>query len=281
MTCPSGSARRGFTLVELLVVIAIIGLLIALLLPAIQAARESARRTGCQNNLRQLGVALQTHHETFAEFPVGCLDCQLVFSGPRRLTSWRVALLPYLEEASLHELFDFTLSAFADENLPAISQQVAVFLCPSTRSDVIASTVPAWRGAAFTDYGGLYGLEGPGHSNPDFTDLQTLRETSIGVLVFEEAIQLAQITDGSSKTAIVGEMLRRRGDGDTEWANGQTLFAHEAATPINDLSGLGNDIGSPHPQGAFVAFADGHVEFLADALQQPVLNSLLTRAGND
>src|SRR5215470_16909029 len=98
---------------------------------------------------------------------------------------------------------------------------------------------------AFTDYGGIYGVEGPGHDSTDETATQWLNARSLGVFVYEEAVAAREVTDGLSQTVAVAEMLHRR-EPETEWANGQNLFAQEASTAINSNSGLGNDIGGPH-----------------------------------
>ena len=136
---------------------------------------------------------------------------------------------------------------------------------------------------AFTDYGGVYGVEGPGHDNPDLEANQGLDDQSIGVLVYEEAIAARAVTDGLSQTIAVAEMLLRRDaeGAEAEWASGHNLFAQEGSTPVNGASGLGNDIGSPHPGGASMVFCDGHVAFLPNETPQEILNSLLTRAGEE
>jgi prepilin-type processing-associated H-X9-DG protein len=272
--------------VEVLVVIAIIGALVALLLPAVQAAREAARRSACQNNLRQLGLALAEHEADRREFPIGCIGCKIVPPAdgepfvPSRFTAWTVHLLPHLEQRALYAQYDFSLPAYQAPNRTVGSTVLDVLLCPSTEPDVRQSTDKLWRGMAFTDYGGVYGVEGPGRDNPDLDATQGLNDHSIGVLVYEEAIAAHQITDGLSHTAAVAEMLDRR-EAETEWAFGHNLFAQEGATPVNGASALGNGVGSPHPGGASAAFCDGHVAFLPDETPQEVLNALLTRAGEE
>jgi prepilin-type processing-associated H-X9-DG protein len=99
-------------------------------------------------------------------------------------------------------------------------------------------------------------------------------------MLYEEPTAMRTITDGASHTAAFAELLLRRVS-DTEWANGHNVFAQENNTPINGDSQLGNSIGGPHPGGALLAFCDGHIEFLEDSLEQPVLNALLTRAGGE
>jgi prepilin-type N-terminal cleavage/methylation domain-containing protein/prepilin-type processing-associated H-X9-DG protein len=278
--------HRAFTLVELLVVIAIIGGLVALLLPAVQAAREASRRSRCQNNLRQVGIALAAHEERADAFPMGCLECKFTPPEPgepfkpQRFTAWTTHLLPHLEQQALYDAYDFEVPAYAPPNRTVGSAELSVLLCPSTEPDLRASTSNLWRGMAFTDYGGVYGIEGPGHDNPDLSATQGLNDQSIGVMVYEEAIAAREVPDGLSRTVAVAEMLHRR-EAETEWASGQNLFAQGASTPVNGDSGLGNDIGSPHPGGASAAFCDGHVAFLPDETPQEIFNALLTRAGEE
>ena len=109
---------------------------------------------------------------------------------------------------------------------------------------------------------------------------QTLRRDSLGVMLYDEAVAPKEIVDGLSKTACVAEARIRRRPTMMEWVNGLNIFAHEEATPINGI-GLDNEIGSPHPGGALLAFCDGHVEFIAASIEQPVLNAMLTKAGGE
>jgi prepilin-type N-terminal cleavage/methylation domain-containing protein/prepilin-type processing-associated H-X9-DG protein len=273
----------GFTLVELLAVLAIIGVLVALLLPAVQAARESARRAHCQNNLHQLGVAFNLHVEQRGEFPVGCIGCKLNLSAPgeplvpQRFISWNTHLLPFLEQEQLWRELDFSEPSFAAVNKPAGSTVVRSFLCPSVDEDVLHNRTGLWKGFAFTDYGGIYGVEGEGRTELDTAALHWLRPDSLGMMLYEVSVAPRQVTDGLSYTAIVAEMVRRR-TSETEWVNGHNVFAQEASTPINVASNLGNEIGSPHPGGAQLVFCDGHVEFVSDGIAQPRLIGMLTKS---
>lgn len=277
--------RRGFTLVELLVVVAIIGALVALVLPAVQAARESARRAACENNLHQVGMALAQYDAARRELPIGCIGCLPAAAGsaaaatPNRKISWNVQLLPHLEQAALWRKFDFQAPSHAEPNRSVGAHILPVFLCPSTPDRNELSEQGKWKGQAFTDYGGMYGIEGAGH-DAEPTARQLLADDSLGVLVYEEAVTPAQIEDGLSHTVAVAEALQRR-QSTTEWTCGSNVFAHEAQTPINVWSELGNDVGSPHAGGAAVVFCDGHVAFLSDGMEQAAFTRLLTRAGDD
>jgi prepilin-type N-terminal cleavage/methylation domain-containing protein/prepilin-type processing-associated H-X9-DG protein len=279
-------SNRAMTLVELLVVMAIIGVLVALLLPAVQAARESARRAHCHNNLRQLGVGLTLHEEHARKFPIGCIGCKFVAppssipAMPLRYLAWNIHILPYLDEAPLWKAIDLSIPSYKPANKAAGAAIVSVFLCPSTVSEAVLQPKGLWQGVAFTDYAGIYGVEGEGHSATDPNATQWLSDQWLGVMLYETAVAPREIVDGLSKTACIAETILRR-QTESEWINGNNLFAQEASTPINRESGLGNEIGSPHPGGASAAFCDGHVEFCAETIEQPVLVALLTKAGGE
>ena len=138
---------------------------------------------------------------------------------------------------------------------------------------------------AFTDYGGVYGVGGIGQGAATalgasaVPTTQVLKEDALGVMLYEEPTPPQRIVDGLSKTIIVAEMLLRRKQSESEWGNGQNIFDHGVDTPVNNWSGLANDIGSPHVGGAQVLYCDGHVEMLVDEIPQHVLNALITRAG--
>ncbi len=124
--------RSGFTLVELLVVIAIIGILIALLLPAVQAAREAARRSQCSNNLKQQALALQNYHDTQKCFPSGAINpWGGINPGNGWLINWAIAILPYIEQAPLHAQYNMNLSNADAANKPVVQAIVPPYTCPS------------------------------------------------------------------------------------------------------------------------------------------------------
>jgi prepilin-type N-terminal cleavage/methylation domain-containing protein/prepilin-type processing-associated H-X9-DG protein len=282
-----GSRDRGFTLVELLVVIAIIGVLVGLLLPAVQQAREASRRTQCQNNLRQIGVGLLNYEQQHEAFPIGFIGYWTMSpSGEplkQQLISWNVQLLPFIEQRDLWQHFRFDLASFESPNRELGATLIPTFLCPSTVQELLFSPATLWRGMAFTDYGGMYGVEGPGRDreDPDLpnTNQQPLNDESLGVMLYDEPVRLTQITDGTMHTVVVAELLARRINS-TEWANGHNTFAQFQNLRVNDPEGK-EEIGSPHPGGAFAAFCDGHVAFLHDETEQAVLNALLTRSGGE
>jgi len=132
---PQKQKRRGFTLIELLVVIAIIAVLIALLLPAVQSAREAARRMQCVNNLKQLGLAMHNYHSSIGSFPIGRMGENYTY--PKFITpnanrrTWALSILPYLEQGSVYQAVNFSVSYYEAPNTTVLRTQVATFHCPS------------------------------------------------------------------------------------------------------------------------------------------------------
>jgi prepilin-type N-terminal cleavage/methylation domain-containing protein/prepilin-type processing-associated H-X9-DG protein len=196
-----GRLRAGFTLVELLVVIAIIGALVALLLPAVQSAREASRRAACSNHLRQLGVALQNFHQSENHFPPGR------GGPPPKIFSPLAYLLPYVEEGSLQARIDLSMAPTTvvvagvlysgNANKPAASEAVAVLQCPS---DMIAGRVPsssfgATNYVACTGSAALDGNIWPGD----------------GVFFGESGVKFSDLLDGSSHTAAFSERMLGNG----------------------------------------------------------------------
>ena len=157
--CPS----RGFTLVELLVVIAIIGILVALLLPAIQAAREAARRSQCSNNLRQIALGIVNYETANQEYPPGCEVYQNPTTGSPKYSpapynafidmtrTWSIAILPYLESQQLEQSFDTSLPISNPVNQPLIEYELPVFLCPTDSGPVDYNGTPFARSSYVGD----------------------------------------------------------------------------------------------------------------------------------
>ena len=263
-----GSARGGFTLVELLVVITIIGILIALLLPAVQAAREAARRMSCSNNLHQMGIALHGYHTVHRCFPPGCIEPSFRVSGGRQF-GWSAFLLPYLEQQPLHEKIDFTQPCYADANAEAAATVVPGYLCPSKpRSSFLVD------GRAASDYGGLFGEAIP--PNPGDGSWQS----DNGMMIYDRAIRIADILDGTSNTLCISE--------DSDWADGQWInglnifdqkYAINYQTPDPRLRE--NEIRSEHPGGANGALCDGSARFLGENMDLRILEAIITRAGGE
>lgn len=280
--------RAGFTLIELLVVIVVIGTLAALLVPAVQQAREAARRTSCRNNLKQIGLALQNYESTYEALPLGCRDCPTFLMPPPpgtspRVWSWNVALLPFLDQTALRERFDNDRLFNAIENRDAAGTILPVFLCPSTPGHLRGETTGdvngngAWDPGddlAFTDYGGLFGVSYPA---PAFSGL-FLPEHE-GVLIYNRVVRLRDVTDGLSNTAAVGECAGRDETAQSEWANGNNLFDHTFGNPPNATRD--NELFSDHPGGVHLVFADGHVTFVSESVAPEPLAAALTRSGGE
>lgn len=207
--------RRGFTLVELLVVIAIIGVLVALLLPAVQAAREAARRTQCFNNVKQLGLALQMYHDATGVFPPGHVESGEDGPSYRHQISWLALCLPYLEQGTLANLVDpsdidpamnaHTNPAF----VPAGRTVIAAFLCTSdpVSAEEIASVPRDDEETLFfapTNYLGNQGIV-----------CQCRERDCTGMFGHDTQFKMSEITDGTSQTIAIGETLKGDLDPDT------------------------------------------------------------------
>ena len=169
--------RAGFTLVELLVVIAIIGILVALLLPAVQQAREAARRTGCVNNLHQIGVALHNYHSAHQTFPYGAADgdCEAGVPHPRHPQTWRTLLLPYLENQATYDQIAPLANASVTtgcypvrvwEQSPLQQTVIAEYICPSEVTPLIKSGMASWSGPTTAAIASYFGNAGPVATGP-------------------------------------------------------------------------------------------------------------------
>jgi prepilin-type N-terminal cleavage/methylation domain-containing protein len=261
VACRRAAARAGFTLVELLVVIAIIAVLLGLLLPAVQAAREAGRRTSCGNNLHQIGIGLIAYHGQFNAFPVGCTEPRFTAKdSANRQLAWSAWLLPNIEEQPLFDRINFSKPFDGKENAQAAAQTVPTYLCPS-----------AWhgpspqQGRAPCDYGGIFGERILTRNNPPR-----------GIMLYDLAISIADIYDGTSHTLIVCEDCYSM---DGQWINGQNIF--DVSTAVNAASRMENDIHSNHPRGANGLAADGSVHFLGNDLAKNILAAICTRNGEE
>ena len=314
---PQSRSRSAFTLAELLVAIAIVGILVAILLPAISAARESARRSSCVNNIRQVGIALQNHEGAHKAFPAGAranIDLG---------TSWWVDLLPFLESTAVYESLDLkginTGSVFFNtQNGPAIDRVLlSAMRCPSTPVEPFWPVnnyqvmMPSYVGiSGSSDRGGF-----PESRNNDCCAYENPgRISGGGLLIANRAIRAKQVTDGLSSTLLVGECSdfavtvqgkNRRVDGGFPlgWIAGTWAFGtppNYAVSPappswnittveytpnmrayeqpgIDDNRGANNPLLSAHPGGVNCAFADGSVHLLSDEIDVWILKRLATR----
>lgn len=301
--------RSGFTLVELLVVIAIIGILVGLLLPAVQSAREAARRMQCMNNLKQFGLAMHNFESTHKAFPE---------SRPRDLAgnrmSWCIVVLDFIEQGNVANIYDKEIRWNSGSNAIAGQTPLEVFICPSTAAG--NNRLPA--GGTGSDVDGL--IMGPS----DYIVMHRLRNRFYtangiinplgtadheGVLVQNRRTRIADITDGTSNTLLIMEdagrpnwyilgrnqgtaLPRPEGFGwtDPDGGAGSMDGTDRLTGAINGGSGTGtcvmncNNDSEPysfHPAGMNVGLADGSVRFLAETIDAATFAALVTRSGGE
>jgi len=209
------TSPRGFTLVELLVVIAIIGVLVALLLPAVQAAREAARRMQCGNNMKQIGLALHNYHDAFNSFPYGALGEGTAFVF--RLPNWRISILPFMEQGNIYDQLDFGANFVGNSYAgnPILKGLVIdTYRCPSSAAPVNGDELPGSPNNDNPQNGQLIDYVGISGATPQGTDFQTTKCSNgnyggticnNGTLIPNETLNMASITDGTSNTIIVAE----------------------------------------------------------------------------
>jgi prepilin-type N-terminal cleavage/methylation domain-containing protein/prepilin-type processing-associated H-X9-DG protein len=312
--------RSGFTLVELLVVIAIIGILIALLLPAVQAARESARRTQCTNNLKQMGLGLMNFHDNYTFYPPGGIEAPFramnltCANGPCH-HGWGVPLLAYIEQAALAEKYDWTVDFRHANNRDTVLQQLAVFQCPSCPKPnrirrLTTGAHSPWE-AACSDYAPMATVETDLYNlNPPVVDqVGTRARTGVmpgmGDAINVPLVRMSDILDGTSNTLCIvedairpetwrkGQFVSASGVGGAPWADRQNNIGLNGAsdlgiTPPDGPPGLcalnctnEEEVYSFHPGGANVVFADGSVHFLRQNVSIRIMARLVTRKGGE
>ena len=313
--------RRAFTLIELLVVIAIIAVLIALLLPAVQQAREAARRASCINNLKQLGIALHNYHDALGAFPPGYLSLMdpVTFDNDGPGWGWAARTLNQMEQAPLYNSINFVLGIEFPANQTARLTVLASFLCPSdawaqnTFTVVDSTTTGTSPGApicvvASSNYLGSVGSGDPSSLYPyiiDADDGPPGRDNGNGIFYRNHSVNLASVTDGTSQTFLAGERSQnlsratwtgavtnaavplvalQAGAGFDPEGGGALVLSHtgEGHGP-NSPSGLahGDQYWSLHPGGANFLFVDGSVHFIKEQVGFAVFQALATRRGGE
>ena len=299
-TRPLQKSFSGFTLVELLVVLAVIGILIGMLLPAVQMVRESARRTSCMNNNRQIGLALLNY-----EASKGCLPAAYE-SG----ASWLTRLLPMLEQKNLFDAYDFDRTWHHPDNSSAIRTNVNTFICPSTPNGGRLDYLPSGGAAACSDYCPTMGVSMLFY-NEGYAELTGNRQGAIDPTI---KIELRDIRDGLSNTLVVVEDAARPvhyvngkigpdnfengGNninvingrvGGAGWADPQNLIV------IHGFSDDGLSVPGPnvinctnnneaygfHPGVVVGLFVDGSVHVISETVEPHIFASMITRQGND
>jgi hypothetical protein len=231
---------------------------VALLLPAVQQAREAARRTQSRNNLHQLGLAMHNYHDVYGHFPAGTVPNEKL--KPENRLSWLASILPYVDEAALFERIDRDEAWNAAENQESMKRTIAVFLNPGVA-------------AGKTDYGGTHyvGIAGHGEDAP----LLPVGHRRAGVFGYNRKTGIRDITDGASNTVMISEASKDFG----AWGSGgkSTIRGFTKKPYINGPDG----IGGPFRGGCFMGIADGAVRFVSERVDPGVLEAISTMSGGE
>ena len=282
--------KRGFTLIELLVVIAIIALIVGLLMPAVQQAREAARRTQCKNNLHQIGLGLHNYQSTHNVFPPGVLGDTGSVAANQSLHAWPTLILPFVEQVPLHNQYNFSVRFDHANNAAVVKTFLPVYLCPSIQKDLVGNQYAAGH------YAGNAGTI-PGQND--------------GVLFPFSVTSFQSVVDGTANTIAVGELAYDVGG----WARGANntgggggggggggagqgfaravlrwwVCAAACARPgMNPpVTACSNSceqsfqFSSLHTGGGHFVFVDGHGRFVNENIDVTVFRRLLTRNGRE
>lgn len=292
--------RVGFTLVELLVVIAIIGILIGMTLPAVQMVRESARRTSCMNNVRQIGLGLLNYESAMGSLPAGYKDN----------ANWLTRILPHLEQKNLYDIYDFGKPWSHSNNATAISTRVPTFACPSTPKPERLDRLPSGRMAACSDYCAVGGVSKRFYE----AGYATLVGNRRGAMEWKKRVELRDVRDGLSNTLVVVEDAGRpihyvwggigpdssdNGGpnmnvvdgrvGGAGWADQANFIAVHGFTNdglyvpgpnvINCTNN--NEVYGFHPGVVVGLFVDGSVHSISESTDIQTFANMITRNGND
>ncbi len=313
----SVGTRRGFTLVELLVVIAIIGVLVALLLPAVQSAREAARRVQCTNNLRQMAVATLNYEQSKKELPP--IYAQLPGNNPPKTAfdahGPHIYILPYMEQQAIHAAYDFDFGWLQAPNKKAVDQDIAAFICPSAPAPLERRKErPNWFAGGYSDYG-VNGRVSPCAVGvvtsggvkprpdwqgfftgaPQYANFDSQCNGGVDLEGQTGKTVLEQVTDGLSNTILWApdagrpdhwEDGQRNDLGDpasgSRWADpNNEWWSHDICANTLMNCNNENENYSFHIGGGMYAFGDASVQFLSQDMDLDVQASLLTRAGDD
>jgi prepilin-type N-terminal cleavage/methylation domain-containing protein len=294
---------RGFTLIELLVVIAIIAILVALLMPAVQSARAAARRVSCQNNLKQLGLAMHNYHDLAGEFPPASFN-------NRVRHGWGGFILPEVDQSPVYNLYDWNVDWSHPDNQAAVNVHVPVYTCPETPGGPLTDNIGGGLTSAAADYAPVTAVAPVAAKTLGWPASKELR----GVLNANRSTSISRIQDGSSNTILMTEDAGRPGfwtsrgpgpqnnvpgGGNLSVTNGRVRGAGWADAssniPIHGFTDDGlsvpgrcainctnnNEAFSFHHGGLLVNFADGRVRFLSEQTSLEVYCSLVTCRGGE
>jgi len=311
--------RRGFTLVELLVVIAIIGTLVGLLLPAVQAAREAANRANCSSNLRQIGLAFLNCENARKYFPAACYTTSSAKMNPKPVGnsagvehSWRILVMPYMEEGALSSSYNWNENWYSSNNLMVASKKVSIYICPSSNftevnvypsspdSDSARPSISNFR-LASTDYEVCTGVK-KNVLSPD--PYAAGGEASVGSLDKDKVTKQSSIMDGTSKTILIGECAARPSiyrnrikdpvnvNQCISWADSLGPFKIDSMTQ-KGLKGAAPNTGSAmnvtndgefysfHPAGCVMVFCDGSTKLVSSDVSLAAFCASVTRSGGE
>jgi prepilin-type N-terminal cleavage/methylation domain-containing protein len=294
MTIPR-AGRKAFTLIELLVVIAIIAILIGLILPAVQKVRETAARSQCQNNLKQIGLALQNYQTTTGYFPPGGIDPGSATAPPRPIAaklgitangvyhSWTPFVLPYIEQNAVAAQYNMNVCF---EKQPIIGTPIPIFTCPSAPAAAARVITKTIRGTSITMAPGDYAPNAEYSPQLESAGYCDAAANANGLLQVNQVWSMLEIRDGASNTAAIsedagrpdlwraGKMVKTHGQTDGSWGdreseyitNGYTADGSSFPGPCHTNCTNDNEVYSFHPGGANHVFADGSVHFISTGM---------------
>jgi len=290
---------NGFTLIELLVVIAITGILMALLLPAVQSVREAARRAHCANNQRQVGMALHMHHSSMRHLPFGWLSGEdpltdLEWTLDKPGWSWATRILAFMEQANLQDKIDWGMILYRDPMTDVRESRIDLFLCPSDpgpeqfQVDFTVKIKRKYEAAvhdeitlnysvnlARSNYSGMFGTK----------DIATNLGDGDGLFFRNSKLHFRDITDGLSNTFLTGE--RTSEVGPSTWVGLIPEVENAAAFILGSTQHRPNSpeiagsFGSSHPGGTHFLTSDGAVSFVSDSIDFAIYQNMSTRAGGE
>lgn len=301
MTSVRRSGASGFTLVELLVVIAIIGILVGLLLPAVQAAREAARRMQCSNNVRQIGLALHNYESAHKKFPPGWIANDL---DGEPGWGWATALLPFLEQNNVYQQLDLNVEIIATQNMPMIETVIPTYICPSDPTPALFQIAESSGGHTHIRSPKSFYFDDDEPHNVDEGDklFPIAKSNYVGVFGTGEVdespyngdgtfwgnsrVRMQDFVDGTSNTFVIGERSSRLGgslwhgvipEANASFARIVGSTDHAPNSPVGHY----DDFSSFHATGANFIMGDCSVRLIPDTIDETVYRALATRQGGE